>query len=289
MANTERSKEMLYSKYLAYYIQHGYQVAYNGEQFYRALPQWGLVDAVGGAGAPTFQVGGNGHRVVPHAKQDVGLELNRGDGRAVVEVVGAQRDVVRLVTPGTIQMGERNVVAAREALHRHRVRLLEIAEGMVVFNEQVRFPVRPMVGVIGTAPATEPAAPRKAPATANSSKSCGKRVTETRPITGSAPTKGRFLRRTVAGESSTRSVESIGHDINWGAARPRPECASTLGAPVAAAGMVCTEEIAMRKTMPMVFAIFLCIVSLPIELSKGQMPANKSRKMFAPESGSGGK
>ena len=43
-ANVERSKEMLFSKYLAYYVQHGYQVAYNGEQFYGALPQWGLVE-----------------------------------------------------------------------------------------------------------------------------------------------------------------------------------------------------------------------------------------------------
>ncbi|HRC67366.1 MAG TPA: DNA methyltransferase, partial [Bacteroidales bacterium] len=41
-ANIERSKEMLYSKYLAYYVQHGYQVMYNGEQFYHALPQWGF-------------------------------------------------------------------------------------------------------------------------------------------------------------------------------------------------------------------------------------------------------
>lgn len=46
-ANVERSKEMLYSKYLAYYVQHGYQVAYNAEQFYRALPQWGLVERDG--------------------------------------------------------------------------------------------------------------------------------------------------------------------------------------------------------------------------------------------------
>ena len=43
-ANVERSREMLYSKYLAYYVQHGYQVAYNGDQFYRALAQWGLVE-----------------------------------------------------------------------------------------------------------------------------------------------------------------------------------------------------------------------------------------------------
>jgi hypothetical protein len=46
-ANIERSKEMLYSKYLAYYVQHGFQVAYNGYQFYRALGQWGLVERDG--------------------------------------------------------------------------------------------------------------------------------------------------------------------------------------------------------------------------------------------------
>jgi DNA modification methylase/predicted RNA-binding Zn-ribbon protein involved in translation (DUF1610 family) len=46
-ANIERTREMLYSKYLAYYVQHGYQVAYNAEQFYRALPQWGLVELDG--------------------------------------------------------------------------------------------------------------------------------------------------------------------------------------------------------------------------------------------------
>lgn len=46
-ANVERSREMLYSKYLAYYVQHGYQVAYNGDQFYRALRQWGLVERDG--------------------------------------------------------------------------------------------------------------------------------------------------------------------------------------------------------------------------------------------------
>lgn len=46
-ANAERSKEMLYSKYLAYYVQHGYQVAYNGEQFYRSLDQWGFEERDG--------------------------------------------------------------------------------------------------------------------------------------------------------------------------------------------------------------------------------------------------
>jgi DNA modification methylase/predicted RNA-binding Zn-ribbon protein involved in translation (DUF1610 family) len=46
-ANIERTQEMLYSKYLAYYVQRGYQVAYNSEQFYRALPQWGFVEIDG--------------------------------------------------------------------------------------------------------------------------------------------------------------------------------------------------------------------------------------------------
>jgi hypothetical protein len=46
-ANVERSKEMLYSKYLAYYVQHGYQVAFNGQQFYQALAQWGFVEQDG--------------------------------------------------------------------------------------------------------------------------------------------------------------------------------------------------------------------------------------------------
>jgi hypothetical protein len=46
-ANAERTKEMLYSKYLAYYVQHGYQVQYNSEQFYRTLPQWGFIERDG--------------------------------------------------------------------------------------------------------------------------------------------------------------------------------------------------------------------------------------------------
>ena len=46
-ADLERSREMLFSKYLAYYVQHGYQVAYNSEQFYRALSQWGFIERDG--------------------------------------------------------------------------------------------------------------------------------------------------------------------------------------------------------------------------------------------------
>lgn len=37
----------------------------------------------------------------------------------------------------------------------YRTRLFDIVDGMVVFNDRLRFPVRPMVGVIGTAPAGE--------------------------------------------------------------------------------------------------------------------------------------
>ena len=37
----------------------------------------------------------------------------------------------------------------------YRTRLFDIADGEVVFNDRIRFPVRPMVGVIGTAPAGE--------------------------------------------------------------------------------------------------------------------------------------
>jgi amidase len=37
----------------------------------------------------------------------------------------------------------------------HRTRLFDIVDGDVVFNDRVRFPARPMVGVIGTAPAGE--------------------------------------------------------------------------------------------------------------------------------------
>ena len=35
----------------------------------------------------------------------------------------------------------------------YRTKLLDIEDGMVVFTDRIRFPVRPMVGVIGTAPA----------------------------------------------------------------------------------------------------------------------------------------
>ncbi|HWT80679.1 MAG TPA: acetamidase/formamidase family protein [Candidatus Acidoferrum sp.] len=40
-------------------------------------------------------------------------------------------------------------------IREYRTKVMDIVDGMVVFNERIRFPVRPMVGVIGTAPAGE--------------------------------------------------------------------------------------------------------------------------------------
>lgn len=45
--NLERTREMMYSKYLAFYVQHGYQVSYNGDQFYQALSKWGFEERDG--------------------------------------------------------------------------------------------------------------------------------------------------------------------------------------------------------------------------------------------------
>ena len=46
-SNPERTSQMLYSKVLAYYIQHGYLISYNSEQFYRTLPRWGFMERDG--------------------------------------------------------------------------------------------------------------------------------------------------------------------------------------------------------------------------------------------------
>ncbi len=47
----------------------------------------------------------------------------------VARLVGGASMFVSLTPPGTIQMGDRNVVAAREALHRHGIRLIGEAVG----------------------------------------------------------------------------------------------------------------------------------------------------------------
>ncbi len=61
-----------------------------------------------------------------------------------------------------ITLGERGYTGTRPGrgvlghmITEHRTRLFDIVDGMVVFNNRIRFPVRPMVGVIGTAPAGE--------------------------------------------------------------------------------------------------------------------------------------
>lgn len=46
-ANVERTSQMLYSKFLAFYIQHGFVVSLNSEQFYRSLLSWGLEEKDG--------------------------------------------------------------------------------------------------------------------------------------------------------------------------------------------------------------------------------------------------
>jgi chemotaxis protein CheD len=47
----------------------------------------------------------------------------------VARLVGGASMFISLTPPGTIQMGDRNVVAAREALHRHGIRLIGEAVG----------------------------------------------------------------------------------------------------------------------------------------------------------------
>jgi chemotaxis protein CheD len=50
-------------------------------------------------------------------------DLGAAPGRITARLVGGASMFTGLQPPGTIQMGERNVHAAREALHRHGIRL----------------------------------------------------------------------------------------------------------------------------------------------------------------------
>ena len=59
-----------------------------------------------------------------------------------------------------IDLADRGFIAAKAGLgllahlaDRHATRVVTIEEGMVLFGEHIRFPIQPMVGVIGTAPA----------------------------------------------------------------------------------------------------------------------------------------
>lgn len=44
---SERRTEMLYSRYLAYYIKHGFIINYNSDQFYNSLTEWGMEERDG--------------------------------------------------------------------------------------------------------------------------------------------------------------------------------------------------------------------------------------------------
>ena len=79
-----------------------------------------------------------------------------------IAVRGAEPGDGLAVTILDITLEKRGFTAIRPKLgvlgHRiadFQTKMFDIADGFVVFNERIRFPVRPMVGVIGTAPAGE--------------------------------------------------------------------------------------------------------------------------------------
>jgi amidase len=95
--------------------------------------------------------------------QDLLLQPHpRGSNPATgpVLVRGAEPGDSLVVEIQEIQLAPRGYTAIRPGqgvlghlIKGHRTRILDIVDGMVLFNERVRFPVRPMIGVIGTAPA----------------------------------------------------------------------------------------------------------------------------------------
>lgn len=97
---------------------------------------------------PTTRIGGMAHVLLPsqnmgkitgqpgrYAQTAVPALVERMIARGarapsiVARLVGGASMFVSLTPPGTIQMGDRNVVAAREALHRHGIRLVAEAVG----------------------------------------------------------------------------------------------------------------------------------------------------------------
>jgi amidase len=79
-----------------------------------------------------------------------------------VLVRGAEPGDVLVVHVLDIRLADRGYTGTRPGrgvlghlITEYRTKLFDIVDGMVVFSERVRFPVRPMVGVIGTAPAGE--------------------------------------------------------------------------------------------------------------------------------------
>ena len=68
------------------------------------------------------------------------IALGAAQPRLSARLVGGASMFAALQPPGTIQMGERNVLAVREALHRHRIRLAgEVVGGE--FGRSVSFDV----------------------------------------------------------------------------------------------------------------------------------------------------
>lgn len=79
-----------------------------------------------------------------------------------VLVDGAEPGDTLVVHIRDIALGRRGYTGTRPGkgvlghlITEYRTRLFDIVDGMVVFNDWIRFPVRPMVGVIGTAPAED--------------------------------------------------------------------------------------------------------------------------------------
>lgn len=79
-----------------------------------------------------------------------------------IAVRGAEPGDALAVTILEIRLDSRGFTGIRSGLgvlgHRiaeFRTKMFDIVDGFVIFNERIRFPVRPMVGVIGTAPAGE--------------------------------------------------------------------------------------------------------------------------------------
>ena len=77
-----------------------------------------------------------------------------------VAVRGAEPGDALIVEILDIALGSRGFTGIRPRLGvlghliaDYRTRMLDVVDGMVVFSDRIRFPVRPMVGVIGTAPA----------------------------------------------------------------------------------------------------------------------------------------
>ena len=96
---------------------------------------------------PSTRIGGMSHVLLPsqsmgrvgapsrYAQSAVPALVERMIARGarvpsmVARLIGGASMVASLTTPGTIQMGERNLLAAREALHRHGIRLVGEAVG----------------------------------------------------------------------------------------------------------------------------------------------------------------